>query len=579
MICEDCKNLLIQFHMFAETVRSSESLFKKEDSANLMRTKAFLDDTEDKEDVYCIKYNRCLTLVPESKRKFMEIFQLWQPEVIMEAVSEHHNRKNMIKEEAKIDIEEEPKPVKREIQVINEVDDSPLVEALIDENSCEMTEEEWVQEELQNSLIGQDNNGHMVYSWNCLHCPATSEKILFTSSHEFRNHLTTAHIQREVDTLEDTEQSVFIENSIECDWEEDITMQDDILESQPHTEIEQNFYCSKCGFSSSDPDGFAKHQLTHNVGQDNDDKRNQSRPGKLSCSECNYYWTSVAHIKAHQNGHKLFELMAPHLIYPVCSVCNQMFCDEKYYRNHYKQHNNEHIEVSPAVGFFLKNGIAMPSENQIEFHDSPDSIRCGHCLRSFSTEISCRVHQMLFHISMLICPKDNREFQGNQAYTIHLKNNHPELFPDFQFECSVCHLPFSTFHEKLKHMKICQKKSYGCHHCEKRFSQNCHLLKHLKMVSGQLSIECEICKKVCRDKGDYQIHMRSHSEDKAFPCSLCNKSYKTSSARAAHVETHLEPVICPHCPTTFKSRRTFQKHCKTKHSKLISKMPAYDEDV
>jgi len=176
---------------------------------------------------------------------------------------------------------------------------------------------------------------------------------------------------------------------------------------------------------------------------------------------------------------------------------------------------------------------------------------------------------MIFHIKILVCPKDNRTFSNNQAYSIHLKHNHSEIFPDFSYECSVCSKAFKTLSEKLAHMKLCDKKTFSCDHCERKFALKCLLKSHLERVSGQSEVVCDLCEKRCSDKANYEIHRRSHFDEKLFKCTLCDKAYKTSSARAAHLETHGENLKCDYCRVLFNSRRTLRRHVKQKHSEFL----------
>jgi len=329
-----------------------------------------------------------------------------------------------------------------------------------------------------------------------------------------------------------------------------------------HSNTEQFLYsCNKCEFASERQEEYNHHMLLH--------KSSTKRYCKLFCSKCSYQFSTQAHFTAHNNGHQLFDALAKYMNYPKCQNCNVMFIDDECYEIHVQDHNLDPIESS---GFFLKFGVKHEEPKSEEDDESilifdENSPKCGHCLKTFSNDQELIKHLLIFHAKILTCPVDFRNFNNNQAFTIHMRNNHSELFPNSSFNCSVCKMEFDTLYEKLAHMKSCKEKSFNCLHCQKTFSRKCHLVKHLKLVSGELNITCEVCNKVCRDKHDYKIHSRSHSSEKLFKCSLCSKSYKTSSARAAHLQSHLETFICPHCNLQFKSRRTMQKHIKTKHDK------------
>lgn len=331
---------------------------------------------------------------------------------------------------------------------------------------------------------------------------------------------------------------------------DDVNLTDDTLK-------QVGYLCKKCNYEFESQTEFNEHMsFSHPI----------KVQGKFFCSRCSYQFSTHAHFTSHNNGHKLFDTLAQYMNYPKCDDCKIMFVDHESYEIHLLNHDD--IRPIEKTGFFLKYGVRKDcDEEHIEIL-SEDSTKCGHCLKIFSNDEEVKKHLLVFHAVQLTCPVDLRTFNNNQSFTIHMRNNHPDYFPNSSHVCSVCKNEFETLYEKLSHMKICQEKIFQCNHCDKKFSKKCHLNKHLKQVSGELNIICGICNKVCRDKHDYKIHSLSHSNERPFKCSLCEKSYKTASARAAHLQSHLEIILCPFCELQFKSRRTMQKHVKLKHGKV-----------
>lgn len=489
-MCEECKNLLVQFHIFKQNVKSNSILLENE---NLKKVLMFLEENE-YEEITCLRYNKCLTLVPSSKRSFMETFKNWQPHVVLPLVEEMQPPQKRSKLE-------EP-PMKNESQIIQTVlesikEDEELIEESIDieevDNREDFSEEEWLEAEVRNSEIIEEDN--VVQSWACSHCEPVQK---FYELGDFREHVLSMHMNYEV--FEET-----VDEEIEKSMQDEKI--DDINEGDSEkAQVVDLYNCTHCTYITENKNMFRIHLKLHV-----DPKTLQStRFERFCCADCCYQFTAQSHYQAHVNGHQLFEIVAKHSNYPICTSCNAMFCDDSFLELHIKDHDvDREAEEIPAEGFFLKFGHYRPDMKVTEESIEECVMKCGHCLRRFVDEESCRVHQLIFHTTILKCPIENRVFNGNQAFSIHLKNNHPELFSDdIKFLCSVCKMEFDTLYNKLRHMKNCDQKKFECNHCDKKFSQKCYLNSHLKRVSGQTSVVCEICQKVCRDKGDYQIHFR-----------------------------------------------------------------------
>lgn len=529
-----------------------------------MKVKDFIHEN-DHEKLTVIRYNKCLSLVPQSKLSFMESFKHWQPHVVMDKISELPSppRKKLKIEDNEVFIT--PKSAdKHEVQEISKQDES-------------FSENEWLQLEVVHSEVIDDDKR----AWDCRNCDPS---LRFYDEEDFINHLQWVHINYEEEIIEENETEM-----LEDDYENTEVIEEQLETSdstQPHEEINATqLRCRHCPFESQDNRVFKSHQLAHL-----DKNFHLSRFEKLFCADCCYQFTTQAHFQSHLNGHQIYRVVSKYSEFSLCIECNIMFCDDKFLSQHQDSHSHDKDFVPmmiPSEGSFLKLGHHRPDFEKACDVPPSDSIKCGHCFKMFADKESCNLHQLIFHVNTLRCPIENRVFKGNQAFSIHMKNNHPELFPDEDnFKCSVCKKKFTNLYDKLKHMKSCDKKKFLCPHCDKRFSQKCYLNTHLRQVSGETSISCEVCGKICLSKHDYQIHFRlfplrkelislminhfecfrSHSNVKPFKCSVCPKAYKTSSARAAHLETHSSKGFnCSICSTRFTSRRTLQKHCRTKH--------------
>jgi hypothetical protein len=217
---------------------------------------------------------------------------------------------------------------------------------------------------------------------------------------------------------------------------------------------------------------------------------------------------------------------------------------------------------------------------------SNDIARCGYCSAAFNFDDECNAHIMILHSTKLMCPLDNMEFSGTRGmgqFNIHMKNKHPELFPDIAIVCTYCEKEFSTVFEKLAHMKNCDEKKFECTCCTRKFFKKIDLIRHMKLISGEISYTCAICSKQCQSTMDLKLHERSHSNDiRTYVCTYenCGKAYKTPAARSAHMENHAEGQYnCQFCDRAFKKRVLYQRHIKRHVDNSTSKKTEQNDDA
>ena len=178
--------------------------------------------------------------------------------------------------------------------------------------------------------------------------------------------------------------------------------------------------------------------------------------------------------------------------YPFCDECKLFYCSNEDYLIHLSRHNENSeklLDPISAIGIVQRNGEIFAfdddEENLQEILDE-NSPTCGQCLKKFSSDNDCKIHLMLFHVNVFICPFDSREFSGipTLSYGNHLRQFHPDIFPELEIKCSICFMQFVTVYDKLAHMKNCQAKNYQCDHCDRRFFRKPELQHHLRVVTG-----------------------------------------------------------------------------------------------
>lgn len=195
------------------------------------------------------------------------------------------------------------------------------------------------------------------------------------------------------------------------------------------------------------------------------------------CHECGLkFQTSKQRMKAslHTQCHEVFKIIAECQHLPSCEACRMIFNSEDALRRHESMHENaESIALIPADGLSLHGAVFY----KVSTGDADDAVdeavdevawKCGHCRVRYFDESYCVTHIMLLHMTSLVCFIDNREFSGAggmSKFSQHMRNKHPELFPDLTFPCGSCKTEFNTIYEKLAHQKVCSSKKFECDNC------------------------------------------------------------------------------------------------------------------
>lgn len=270
--------------------------------------------------------------------------------------------------------------------------------------------------------------------------------------------------------------------------------------------------------------------------------------------------------RIHQECHKILNVVSHFYQLPKCEVTKTLFSNDGDLSKFLT--NDERFFEIPTEG--MTTNVSKKYKESVgsaEITD-PEAWKCGHCRVSYQTEIECNAHVMVLHSKKLICPIDHMEFEGNRGiglFNVHMRNRHPDMFPDIIISCTYCQSEFSSIFEKLAHMKTCSEKKFECDHCSRKFFTKIELIRHLKIVSGEISYVCEICSKSCSSTMDLKLHRTAHTNQKSYACSYpeCSKAFKTPAARSSHMETHSNVTYaCSFCPSSFKQRALLQRHLR-----------------
>lgn len=193
------------------------------------------------------------------------------------------------------------------------------------------------------------------------------------------------------------------------------------------------------------------------------------------CVECGLKFATAKHHmkpKVHRECHETFKVLAPLAPHYKCDSCRIILNSETTFNDHMMVHDvPENVLPIPAEGL-AQHGASYYKVPKGDADDAVDEAvwKCGHCPVRYFDENDCITHIMLLHSSSLHCFLDNREFRGSSGmskFVQHMKNKHPELFPDLAYPCGTCKQEFPSIYEKLAHQKVCDNKKFQCDNCGK----------------------------------------------------------------------------------------------------------------
>lgn len=512
MICESCKDQLSQFYVMkqrAKTVQKPDEIRKMQIVDSLVN---FLDSIP--QDCVVSKFPKLFAVHPASSDPMvmdelyncscilgseMAIDQLDDPMEynIVEVKAEVGEYNPEMYEVAPIEVEEEKsvehffeaEPEEKE-EIKSEVELSPVKKRpkKYQKSTLDAKQREWVRKEVKQSAVVLSTSFGSKTQWACTKC---NFKTL-SSENAFRIHLK-SHLNDlgEVEEIEQIETKIkrqsnsaddasFIEQKL---WIlQQLQNQKEIVEANEGTKTV--FSCSQCEFVCNKRGRFRHHlQKFHTTIL-------IRGPNKHSCFSCRLRFDGENHLQVHKNCHRIFDVIAPHVQYMSCEDCKMFFCsfeDLQIHINRHQENTQALLDPIIAVGVVHRNGETFTNDDddtqETLDHNSPT---CGHCLMRFPTENEAKIHLLLYHFTVFTCPFDSREFPGipTLSFGNHLRQCHPDIFPDLEIKCSFCQMQFENVYEKLAHMKKCRAKKFQCDHCERSFFRKAELLHHLKVVTG-----------------------------------------------------------------------------------------------
>ena len=195
--------------------------------------------------------------------------------------------------------------------------------------------------------------------------------------------------------------------------------------------------------------------------------------------------------------------------------------------------------------------------------------KCKKCSSNFKTVQGLLKHQTTCKKNMKVtCPKCNRVFKNGAGLLCHVKGGICGIN-----KCKRCKCEFDTVQELSKHKKTCKKcVNVSCEKCKRVFKDKaglaCHmksgtcginkcqrckcefgsvqeLLKHCEVCKKGVSVSCDKCKKVFKNKAGLHNHVKSGTCGKN-KCKKCKCEFGNEHDLLEHGEK-CKKDVCVSC--------------------------------
>lgn len=175
------------------------------------------------------------------------------------------------------------------------------------------------------------------------------------------------------------------------------------------------------------------------------------------------------------------------------------------------------------------------------YHYEDSELACSFCPKIFSSGLLKKCHERSSHLTQnenLCCDKCGKTCLNKTRLSIHIREYH--VLGDFP-----------------------------CNKCDKVFHRKSDLYSH-RASHRVVEIACEICGKLVKNNGRYNVHLASHGPPK-FQCPVdgCVKTYASASSFKYHVENEHEApknVECPMCNSVYPNQGKLKRHIQRSHT-------------
>lgn len=300
------------------------------------------------------------------------------------------------------------------------------------------------------------------------------------------------------------------------------------------------------------------------------------------CHECGDIFKTKYKLKVHWKHTHLPKTF-------LCPICKRVFKTSYAYNKHRKRESGPCSELANGIEIGVegegnsrifyckhcdyKSSIMLSIRNHITTHSRERLYKCNICNKAYTRSDSLTTHCQTVHFKekyVKECHICGKTYNGLRRLNKHLRTH-----SNSNFQCDICKRIIKNKQSLVTHMlRHSGSKSYTCEQCAASFYTLSELCNHRRFqhIMKAVSVKCDFCSYE-GPKHKMNIHMKHHSSlNKPHSCQKCGKFFATVRKLTYHESIHYDTkkYSCPLCSQLFFRRSSIRKHLSIKHNTSMS---------